>query len=539
MTDSVASTSTLPTATVESSKALHPCFTSRTNVIQSGDQVMLKLPSGLIKMIEVKGEKTISLGKFGSFPSSALLNQPYGITYQIVEPTEPGAKPTLRALKGEGLADVEDTMATNELIEEGNEQQLLTDEEIKALKASGASAQDIIAKQIERHTAFHLKTDYSKEKYKKRKEKKFGRSFRPLAPTVPNLLSYHVDRQASYVMNLREDTFAQLLSFANIRSGGRYLVVDDCGGLVVGGILERMGGKGKIMTFSDSDSAPAHNILMTQMNYPKELIEETVKVLNWAESEEDWIAPEKLEELPPRPAFQPGEATQKIDRERAKIKKRLATKQALEVVRDELHLGEWDGLVIASNYEPYSIIEKLTKYLAGSANIVVYSPYLQVLTAAHTSMRAHTIYLNPSITESWLRKWQVLPGRTHPFMNMSGSGGFLLTATKVYADHKTSSVLATRHLDRAKASARKKQKVLEAAEKEAAGPIAVEGAISEDIEVAVVADEETAEERQAREDEEAMLNGEEVVEKEKFEAHPSSAPERMEVDSLLGEEETI
>lgn len=52
---------------------------------------------------------------------------------------------------------------------------------------------------------------------------------------------------------------------------------------------------------------------------------------------------EKIEELPPRPAFQPGEATQKIDRERAKIKKRLATKQALEVLRDELYLGEWDG----------------------------------------------------------------------------------------------------------------------------------------------------------------------------------------------------
>ena len=189
----------------------------------------------------------------------------------------------------------------------------------------------------------------------------------------------------------------------------------------------------------------------------------------------------------------------------------------------------------------------------------------QVLTSAHTAMRAHTIYLNPSITESWLRKWQVLPGRTHPFMNMSGSGGFLLTATKVYvsffhslfprdysltiilldvlrshsyADHKTCSVLATRHLDRAKASARKKQKVIEAAEKEAAGPTATEGgatsAVSEEVEEVVVV-EETAEERQAREDEEAMLNGEEVVE-EKFEAPPGSAPERMEVDSLLGEE---
>jgi hypothetical protein len=31
--------------------------------------------------------------------------------------------------------------------------------------------QDIIAKQIEKHTAFHLKTD-SKEKYRKRKEQK-------------------------------------------------------------------------------------------------------------------------------------------------------------------------------------------------------------------------------------------------------------------------------------------------------------------------------------------------------------------------------
>ena len=44
-------------------------------------------------------------------------------------------------------------------------------------------------------------------------------------------------------MSLREDTFAQLLSFANVRAGGRYLVVDDCAGLVVGGVLERMGGQ--------------------------------------------------------------------------------------------------------------------------------------------------------------------------------------------------------------------------------------------------------------------------------------------------------
>lgn len=48
-------------------------------------------------------------------------------------------------------------------------------------------------------------------------------------------------------------------------------------------------------------------------------------------------------------------------------------------------------------------------------------------------MRLIPSYLAPSITESWLRRYQVLPGRMHPTMNASGSGGFILHAIKVYA----------------------------------------------------------------------------------------------------------
>jgi len=47
-------------------------------------------------------------------------------------------------------------------------------------------------------------------------------------------------------------------------------------------------------------------------------------------------------------------------------------------------------------------------------------------------MRLIPGYLAPSITESWLRRYQVLPGRMHPMMNASGSGGFILHAIKVY-----------------------------------------------------------------------------------------------------------
>ena len=50
-------------------------------------------------------------------------------------------------------------------------------------------------------------------------------------------------------------------------------------------------------------------------------------------------------------------------------------------------------------------------------------------------MRAEQHYLAPSITEGWLRQYQVLPGRTHPTMQTSGSGGYLLQTIRVYVPH--------------------------------------------------------------------------------------------------------
>lgn len=88
-----------------------------------------------------------------------------------------------------------DTDANNELITDGGFVQPLTAVEIEALKKSGAKAtvrpglqaqgyewplnvasldhiQDIIKAQIEQHANYELKTEYSKDKYIKRKEAK-------------------------------------------------------------------------------------------------------------------------------------------------------------------------------------------------------------------------------------------------------------------------------------------------------------------------------------------------------------------------------
>ena len=67
----------------------------------------------------------------------------------------------------------EDTNATNELINDGEFVQPLTVVEIEALKQSGVRVDDIIKAQIERHANYALKTEYSKDKYRKRKEAKY------------------------------------------------------------------------------------------------------------------------------------------------------------------------------------------------------------------------------------------------------------------------------------------------------------------------------------------------------------------------------
>lgn len=116
----------------------------------------------------------------------------------------------------------------------------------------------------------------------------------------------------------------------------------------------------------------------------------------------------------------------------------------------ETKLRDSCSLIVASEYDPFSIVEKLYPYLAGSAPIVVQSPHGQVLADLQAKIRLIPGYLGPTVSEAWLRQYQVLPGRTHPMMNTSGSGGFLFNVTKVYDDPSASSVMAHRQHKKSK-----------------------------------------------------------------------------------------
>jgi tRNA (adenine-N(1)-)-methyltransferase non-catalytic subunit len=75
----------------------------------------------------------VNLGKFGSFLADTLVDQPYGLTYEV-------NNKRVNVIPPLPIQELEDTDATNELINDGQFVQPLTASEIEALKQSGVHA---------------------------------------------------------------------------------------------------------------------------------------------------------------------------------------------------------------------------------------------------------------------------------------------------------------------------------------------------------------------------------------------------------------
>ncbi|MBW0488922.1 hypothetical protein O181_028637 [Austropuccinia psidii MF-1] len=434
---------------------VEPLILIRSKFISAGNNLLLELPSGQIKPIRNLAPNTsISLGKFGKFQTNELINQPFGLTYEISEDGK--LLPTSRDRFNyfENLLDndndnlnflsngnVDEIEATNENIKESNGAQKMTAEEIEELKKSGLSGREIILRQIQQHSAFELKSEFSKAKYIRRKEKKFLKMFTCLDPTVHNVTQYLFENNHFSIRGLRPDTLSQILTLSNVRPGWCGIVIDDIGGLLVGAILTRLDGHGIVYVINDTDSPPDFHLIDHLNLDPKLLV--PLKSLNWTQIEPDWTTPE-IEQVLNHPlvASQPLSPNSNDckretgpdrfnEKTRAKLKKKFKRAQELMKIRQDFLGNQFEGLITCSEYEPESIVSKLADRLSGSSTVVLYSPYLVPLSNLQNSLRKSSNFIHVTISEPWLRRYQVLPGRTHPEMNGTQGGGFILSAIKV------------------------------------------------------------------------------------------------------------
>ena len=90
-----------------------------------------------------------------------------------------------------------------------------------------------------------------------------------------------------------------------------------------------------------------------------------------------------------------------------------------------------DSIVIVARYDPTATLLELLPHLAPSCPFVVYHEYIEPLAECFRELQRQSLALNIRLSDTWMREYQVLPGRTHPSMNMSQSGGYILTGIKL------------------------------------------------------------------------------------------------------------
>lgn len=130
--------------------------------------------------------------------------------------------------------------------------------------------------------------------------------------------------------------------------------------------------------------------------------------------------------------------------------------ERIQGVVDETRAGGFNGLIVASFTDPTSILRHLVPLLAGGSQVVVYSPHVEPLakladcysTARRTAFVSTppeerimpsadfpvdpTLLLTPMVQTARVRRWQVLPGRTHPLMtDRGGAEGYIFAGTRV------------------------------------------------------------------------------------------------------------
>ncbi|KAI0852025.1 Gcd10p family-domain-containing protein [Daldinia vernicosa] len=597
------------------------------SLVQPHALVALKLPSGYLRVLEVTPNTTISLGKYGSFPSNLIIHRPYHLTYELQDKQSGENFNRLRivpaselysdilssdasagSLGGEtpitnegddvegaiptgieySLVDPESgaIVARTDRVEiDASARQTLTTEEIEALKKDGTDAgRDIIAKLLLSHTAIDQKTEYSLAKYKLLKTKKYIRRFSVLPMDVPMLAHWQLEvKDPSKILDMRDEMIALLGCWANVHFGGedqcensgieevdnhkeksfestpgRWLVVDDTGGLLVAAMAERMGilyppenGASENQREPTSPGAYqkeySHNQkATTNMGDPpsKTSTEHGNSAMETVPQGHDSTEPKSPESTrishvdgksrcndakvpyansntltvihanqqpnltflreygfdvtnPAQPADHPLAShlmtiswlqlvkpdldstyasempnvssevlrSWKANRRGTYHRKRRRWAKVRHVV-DTTRKGEFSGLVIASTMDPISIMRYAVPLLAGGAPIAIYSQSIEPLTALadcySIARRAawasnppeeamgktpleleqwpgnEEFPLNPALVlgaalqTSRVRKWQVLPGRTHPLMTSKGGAeGYIFTAWRV------------------------------------------------------------------------------------------------------------
>lgn len=335
-------------------------------------------------------------------------------------------------------------LRTNQNIIDDTGSQSLTMDEIEAMKAeSTGSGKDLIAKILESHRALDQKTAFALAKYTLRKAKKYLKRFSVLPLDVSTLTKYILqEKEPMRIMELREEMIALIGSWSNVHyaipentshinevegkaKAGRWLMIDETGGILVAAMAERMGLLNDQWTFQDDQavlpwskdgeesaqfdelskgcrdvhkkSAMPSNInsitlihansqpnlsLLKYFNFDaanpstSHPLSRHLKTISWLQV----IAPNDDNGY-----VEPVDVSDEIlyswkSSKRGNYYRKRRRWERTKYIVDETRNGGFDGLIVASPMSLKDILHYTVPILRGAAQVVIYSPTIEPLT---------------------------------------------------------------------------------------------------------------------------------------------------------------
>ena len=446
------------------------------------------MPAETIKLgdyVIIQRQKYTKLHKFSGADSTAALgkdqlelknieSQPYFTTFKLVPANTIRGRRLLSLepctdvsmFKESVSVDVTESGSDNRNILAGAQSQTLSPEEIVKLRETCKSANEIVANLVENSTTFASKTEYSQDKYLKKKEKKYFEYVQIRKPTIRMLaeIMYRLDPEK--VCGLRIDSLSQLVSYSNVCGVGNYLLYESgSNGLVPAALLNSIGAntQAKLLHMHPGNVPQKQAILA--LNLEKEQLDRCLSVNLYSILRQFYqtrresttgsgtkrkINDEAADDLENPPAkflknednvdvssANPLEVAAEQNEPESNPKEQenennvtpppytpkwvFENERGCELLREHL-----DSLVVVAKEHPSAILKALLPFVKPSRPVVIFHSSREILMEVYMELKISGQVTSLHLTSNWLRQYQILPNRTHPDVNMSGNSGFLL-----------------------------------------------------------------------------------------------------------------
>uniref|UniRef100_A0A915NCZ9 tRNA (adenine(58)-N(1))-methyltransferase non-catalytic subunit TRM6 n=1 Tax=Meloidogyne javanica TaxID=6303 RepID=A0A915NCZ9_MELJA len=435
---------------------------SENSIIRDGDYSILQKVGGeqLRPCRLLSGQRAL-IEKL-SFDPTIAFGKPFGI-FEVCSNGKTSVSTDLS--QNESFSDIHQIEHCESKPQQGdniNQKQIMTADDIAKLKAEGLSTENLVSKLVNGNSSFKDRSQFSKEKYVRKMTKKHSGKVMISRPNIRLLCQSYLYKDPERLAHLRLDQLALLVQFLNIHSCGcNVFVYENTLGLLGAAVMERLDNQGNCIFLHRGDwpqSIPCIDAMnnRNQNNFlPLRITTLLQPDLLKDEEDADQQKIKRRQNLTSQEEMQNNstinyddineeEDTSLQNMLERRVKRREKEKQALNLLSknsingDELlNEGELDGILLAGRtIDPVDVLKQVIDGLRLSGSVVVYSPIKQHILKAWNFLRSTNSFIDMQIQEQFCRTHQILPNQTHPLMQQTVTGGYILSAIKVLSNEK-------------------------------------------------------------------------------------------------------